>query len=260
MQSAGYEVILASDGEQALDLYESEQPDLAILDYNMPQRTGIEVIQAIRTMEPQGRHLPAVILSASVTLEARDRASKAGADEFIGKPFDAASLIQQIDRLSKRVTRAGSEKTPTPWRAGIASGNKPRESRPRPRLDDLDALFRSSLIDRARLAQLEDIARDVTFLSELIGGFFGDVDAILTNTQHAIATGKYALIPDLMHSLKGAAVGVGATKLAALATGLDESALEMSCQQIEGKLDEVRMCFQATSTLLRQYLQAHHDA
>src|SRR5579864_348447 len=52
LRGAGHEVMLASDGEAALDLYESQSPDLAILDFNMPQRSGIEVIQAIRMLEP----------------------------------------------------------------------------------------------------------------------------------------------------------------------------------------------------------------
>src|SRR6185437_26026 len=99
LESAGHAVVLASDGEQALDLYESDAPDLAILDFNMPQRTGVEVIQAVRLMEPAGTRMPTIILSASVTPEARERAKAAGADEFIGKPFDAGQLVREIDRL-----------------------------------------------------------------------------------------------------------------------------------------------------------------
>jgi CheY-like chemotaxis protein len=103
--SAGYAVVLASDGEEALDQYETENPDIAILDFNMPQRSGIEVIQAIRVMEAPGVRMPAVILSASVTIEARERATGAGADEFLGKPFEAAALIQLIDRLGAQTPR-----------------------------------------------------------------------------------------------------------------------------------------------------------
>jgi CheY-like chemotaxis protein len=75
------------------------------LDFNMPQRSGIEVIQAIRVMEAPGVRMPAVILSASVTIEARERATGAGADEFLGKPFEAAALIQLIDRLGAQTPR-----------------------------------------------------------------------------------------------------------------------------------------------------------
>ena len=116
-----------------------------------------------------------------------------------------------------------------------------------------------TLVDQSRLAQLEDIARDVSFLSELIAGFMGDVDAIVARTRDAVAAGNAALIPDLMHSLKGAAVGVGATRLALLAADFDRAALRMSIAEMRGKLGEVESCSEATATQLRQYLLAQHQ-
>ena len=58
LEHAGHTVVLAVDGDEALDLYEQERPDVALLDFNMPNRTGIEVIKAIRVMEPTGERLP----------------------------------------------------------------------------------------------------------------------------------------------------------------------------------------------------------
>src|SRR4029078_2812590 len=140
LERAGYEVVLAGDGEAALDLHESENPDIAILDFNMPQRTGIEVLQAVAAMEPPGVRMPALILSASVTLEARQRAASAGADEFLGKPFDAAELIQQIDRLGAKTSRgrmatnSANESQPTKPNLTVVS------TRPRfPSSSDIDA-------------------------------------------------------------------------------------------------------------------------
>jgi len=265
LQGAGHEVMLASDGEAALDLYESQSPDLAILDFNMPQRSGIEVIQAIRMLEPQGVRMPAIILSASVTVEARERAAIAGADEFIGKPFDAASLIDRIDRLGERVVAADegavARRKRSTARSGIAAdaGRKSIEPPAREAGNRPGLAADPTLIDQSRLAQLEDIARDVSFLSELIAGFMSDVDAIVAKTRNAVAAGNAALIPDLMHSLKGAAVGVGATRLALLAADFDRSALRMSITEMRGKLGEVESCSEATATQLKQYLLAHHQ-
>ena len=260
LETAGYEIVLASDGEEALDLYESEAPDLAILDFNMPQRTGVEVIQAIRMMEPPGTHIPAVILSASVTVEARERATKAGADEFIGKPFDAAALIGQIDRLAKRTSRvkngsANASQTRTGPRLRLIATDKTKAGS-----YSIDAQNDSlgGLVDRERLAQLEDIARDTSFLTELIDGFASDVDTIIARTQRALVDGNTEAIPDLMHSLKGAAVGVGASKLSALAADLDRSARQMTPKDLSTRLSGVQSCFEATSAVLKRYLQTHH--
>lgn len=266
LETAGHEVLLASDGEEALDLYETEAPDLAILDFNMPHRSGIEVIQAIRMLEPPGHRMPAIILSASVTPEARERAASAGADEFVGKPFDVAMLIHQIDRLGHRASTGTTQARAHERRsAGRVSGTVTYTStqaasaegiaRAYPQAPETDA----TLVDRDRFAQLEDIARDSSFLSELIAGFTSDVDAILARTERAVAAGDAHLIPDLMHSLKGAAVGVGATRLAALASEIDQSALLAPVSETNHKLSEVRSCFEATSTRLREYQVASHQ-
>ncbi len=270
LQNAGHEVVLATDGEEALDLYELEQPDLAILDFNMPQRSGVEVVQAIRTMEPPGTRMPVMILSASVTTEARDRAKSAGADQFVGKPFDATTLLVEIDRLGKRAGRAtrgvaaksspqGSDTTPIrqPNAAGAPACAAPRsKSSPRSKPETTDRAF--ELLDPARLAQLEDIARDPSFLSELVHGFIGDVDTILAGTRRSISTATIGAIPDLMHSLKGAAVGVGATNLAALAVDLESAAESLPLLELEIKLEAILTCFDATSASLKDYLQSNH--
>jgi two-component system sensor histidine kinase RpfC len=262
LESAGYAVVLASDGEEALDLYETESPDIAILDFNMPQRSGIEVIQAIRVMEAPGVRMPAVILSASVTIEARTRAASAGADEFLGKPFEAAALIQLIDRLGAQTPRG---------RMAASSANQPIRPtltviRTRPNamtqlsageLPTQQAGSESEFLDPNRLAQLEDIARDSSFLGELVAGFIGDVQDILSKTHEAVAGENTRAIPDLMHSLKGAAVGVGAIKLANLSTNLDRSFNQLSPAELANKVAQLEQCFGLTSAFLNRYLQLH---
>jgi len=262
LEGAGHEVMLASDGEAALDLYESQSPDLAILDFNMPQLSGIEVIQAIRMLEPPGVRLPAIILSASVTPDARERARTAGADEFIGKPFDAASLIDRIDRLADEAKLARPTVAPTPrpsMRFETGPGNTSIRSRQQPMSKPV-SLVDPMLIDHSRLAQLEDIARDPSFLSELINGFMNDVSMIISATGDAVATANDSAIHDLMHSLKGAAVGVGAVRLASLASDFDRAAQGTPIQELKSKLRNVQSCMAATSTQFKQYLLAHQQA
>jgi two-component system sensor histidine kinase RpfC len=266
LESAGYEVVLASDGEMALDLYESENPDLAILDFNMPHRSGIEVIQAIRAMEPPGHRIPAVILSASVTVEARQRAANAGADEFLGKPFDAAFLIQQIDRLGKRASLGGKPRESArgagkPALAMLRNENPGKSAPPKNVERNLTLVsLGEGLVDQTRLAQLEDIARDRSFLAELIGGFIGDVETIVSKCEDAAAGRDYEALTDLMHSLQGAAVGVGADRLAGLAIELDRAAkTHAPLPELRLALEQIQGCFESTSAYLRQYLVSQHE-
>ncbi|MGA8033238.1 MAG: ATP-binding protein, partial [Casimicrobiaceae bacterium] len=278
LENAGHQVILASDGEEALDLYEDEQPDMAILDFNMPQRSGVEVVQAIRLMEPTGTRMPAIILSASVTMESKESASKAGADGYIGKPFDATALIEEIDRLAKRTSKVRSgiaNVIPTlqapamsrrPGPASIAAADLQAAAIPvRERGSPASATVgrmppNAELIDRKRLDQLEDIARDPGFLTELLRGFAGDVDSILARTQAALDAGSLELIPDLMHTLKGAAVGVGANQLATLAVEFDACARAKAGPDVQEKFSAIQASFDATSAFLKEYLQIQHHA
>jgi two-component system sensor histidine kinase RpfC len=212
--------------------------------------------------------MPAAILSASVTVEARRRAASAGADEFLGKPFDAAALIQQIDRLAGRVSadtksrRASARKrnqTPNLPSFGFPTGGA--ETKSRSYGTNLSAVTpEEGLVDQKRLMQLEDIARDRSFLAELINGFIADVDAILLKCQSPVANGDGQRLADLMHSLKGAAVGVGADRLSHLASELDRAALgQVPTSELKAGLDRIQRCFDSTSAQLKQYLNAHHE-
>jgi two-component system sensor histidine kinase RpfC len=257
LESAGYSVVLASDGEEALDLYETENPDIAILDFNMPQRTGIEVIQAIRVMERPGTRMPALILSASVTVEARERAANAGADEFLGKPFEATALIQLIDRLGAGTVRGTVARPPATNLARhqlTVVGGWSSDSRVRRPSDS-----RHDLVDKDRLTQLEDIARNSSFMGELIAGFQSDVEDILRKAQNAVARGDLGALPDLMHSLKGAAVGVGAIRLASLAPDLEKPVGDMVSMNVVAHLDAIGKCFEATSAFLNDYVRSHQQ-
>jgi two-component system sensor histidine kinase RpfC len=239
LQHAGHTVILAVDGEEALDLYEQDKPDIALLDYNMPQRSGIEVIKAIRVMEPTGERMPAIILSASVTTEARERARAAGADEFVGKPFEAASLLQTIDRLARRKSRTAAAESRA--RASVAV-----------------VPFEVPLLDARRMAEVENIARDPGFLAELLRGFRSDVEGIFDRLDVPVAAGQWEAVHDLMHMLKGAAVGIGAQQLAARCAEFDATVSAGQTGQLAEQRAEMRRCFDATLVQLNAYTERKH--
>ncbi len=232
LESAGHTVLLASDGEEALDLYEAGQAELAILDFNMPERSGLEVVTAIRTMEPTGTRLPVIILSASVTTEARDRARTAGADEFVGKPFEAAGLLQVIDRLARRATRGHQSR----FRAAAAA--QPATV---------------ALIDHRRIQEVQRISKDAAFIAQLLGGFRGDVETLLKRLDAALAAEQRSALADITHAIRGAALGVGAQQLAARCESIEQAATSAHLGQLRDLVAEMRRCFNATSAQLTTY-------
>jgi DNA-binding response OmpR family regulator len=98
LRRAGYEVLQAHDGDEALELARSRRPDVAVLDVMMPRLTGHEVLAAIRS-DDELRELKVVLLSARVQEADIERGMEAGADAYLAKPFRAEDLLEQVKAL-----------------------------------------------------------------------------------------------------------------------------------------------------------------
>ena len=103
LEGEGYELEMAENGLQALEKAKKLSPDVILLDVMMPGMTGFEVCQRIRN-DPQIAEIPIIILTALDDRESLLNALKAGADDFISKPFDRYELrarLMGITRLNR---------------------------------------------------------------------------------------------------------------------------------------------------------------
>lgn len=96
-QVGGYEVETTTDGESVLRLNEEEYPDLILLDLWMSGIDGSEVCRSLKADE-KTKHLPLIIFSAN--RDVKDISQKAGADDFIAKPFQMSDLLEKVERLT----------------------------------------------------------------------------------------------------------------------------------------------------------------
>ncbi|MBV9528982.1 response regulator [Sphingomonas sp.] len=95
---AGYDLWVAENGDQGLECFKRDRPDLVITDIIMPEREGIEVIRAIRAIDPAAR---IIAISGGGRIGAADVlafAAKFGAREVIGKPFEPSELTDSVAR------------------------------------------------------------------------------------------------------------------------------------------------------------------
>ena len=96
--SQRFEVLFASDGEEALRLCNEQRPDLAILDLLMPKMDGNAVCRALKAHEDT-RHIKVVMLTAMAQEADREAAISAGADDYMTKPFSPAALLEKIEDM-----------------------------------------------------------------------------------------------------------------------------------------------------------------
>jgi len=101
LKRAGYEVITASDGEEALLLATTRLPDLAVLDMMMPKATGLEVTRSMRDQEAT-KHIPVILLTARAQEADVARGFEAGADDYVKKPFSPQDLQTRVQALLDR--------------------------------------------------------------------------------------------------------------------------------------------------------------
>lgn len=98
LADCGYEVVTAVDGQDALELALALRPDVAVLDVNMPGLTGPEVATRIRQDESIF-DTPLILFSAAALDDDVSRYRDAGADQFLGKPFQLRQLVETVEGL-----------------------------------------------------------------------------------------------------------------------------------------------------------------
>jgi CheY-like chemotaxis protein len=101
LSGRGYELIEASDGQQALQKIEETKPDLVLLDIQLPILDGFAVLSQLR-QNPRFANLRVVAVTASVMKEDREKGLMAGFDGYISKPIDVASLRLQVDEMLRK--------------------------------------------------------------------------------------------------------------------------------------------------------------
>ncbi len=95
LERAGYEVITAGDGQEAVDLALSRRPEICVIDVMMPKLDGYGVTERLRASNELS-DVAILLLTASVEEAAVEKGFAAGADDFIKKPFSPAELVDRV--------------------------------------------------------------------------------------------------------------------------------------------------------------------
>jgi len=101
IEKAGYDTLLANNGKDALLIIEEVKPDLIILDWMIPEASGIDVCRELRS-RPETRLLPILMISARGEEGDRALGLDSGADDYITKPFSPREMVSRIKALLRR--------------------------------------------------------------------------------------------------------------------------------------------------------------
>lgn len=116
LEDEGYRILRADDGPSALDLVRRTYPDLVLLDVMMPGMDGYEVCRRLR-LDPLLAEIPVVMITSLDDRESRLEGLRAGADDFIAKPFDGAELRARVGTITRlnRYRRLHEERAKLEW-------------------------------------------------------------------------------------------------------------------------------------------------
>lgn len=119
LELAGYRVFTAMDGRTALQLVDTEMPDLMILDIMLPEMDGYELCRRIREFSS----VPIIMLTAKVEDSDKVRGLKLGADDYLTKPFSVQELLARIEAVLRRARSPEEAKAPHTFTCGDVSAD-----------------------------------------------------------------------------------------------------------------------------------------
>ena len=98
LQRKGYEVVLAVDGQNGVEMTKTEAPDLVLMDMSLPVLDGWEATRRLKA-DAVTRHIPVIALTAHAMSSDREKALEAGCDDYDTKPVELARLLGKIEAL-----------------------------------------------------------------------------------------------------------------------------------------------------------------
>ena len=242
LHDAGHTVRGAKTGGEAFDSLSAGGLDLAILDLNMPDMSGPDVVKLYRAGSVGGHKLPIMILSADATSAAKRESLEAGADEFLTKPIIAPTLLAAIERLA---SGAGARLE--------AMGHSDHEM-------PMSSSAKSPMVDPERVQALRRIARgDTNFLERYISSAFSELDQAISSLHIAVEARESRAARDQLHIIEGTAASIGGVAVVANCKTLRKSLDQDRDPDRGGALAQLSAAYALTKSTVLASLHELHD-
>ncbi len=204
LQSGGYSITLANDGDEALEILEQEKFDIMLIDVNMPKLNGIEATKLWRHMEDPNNEMPILGVTADATDETRDKCIAAGMNEHITKPVEADKLLSKVRHYCNVVqTQSNHNKD--------SSENEQR---------DTNLILTSDEIQPERFSYLQSIGGD-DFILLIIESYIDETNNIMLDLNQSVKENDINKFRFAAHAIKSSANNIGAVNLSELCKNME---------------------------------------
>ena len=225
----GYQCNSVSGGEDVLIALEEKRYDIAIVDKNMPDMSGVDVFTTYTMAHGGQTPTEFVILTADATAQSRDTCKAAGIQYFLTKPVSLVKLQEVFDHITRLDQLADHEHTVV--------------------ADQVDEANVVPVVDDEELDKLRLLAGDDSdFMRDILANFENDAARDIRSLELAVANRDWLAFRDSAHALKGAAMYLGLHQLTKITT--DAQLLDQETFNIDG-ISQIQLIQNATNTALQ---------
>ncbi|MEJ2393460.1 MAG: ATP-binding protein [Candidatus Thiodiazotropha sp.] len=238
LQRAGHEVSVADTGEETLQALLQNDYDLAILDMQMPDMGGVEVIKRYQATQGESSDMLFMMLTANATVDAQEQCQKLGVSAFLTKPVRSGQLVRIVEEVMQGKSLVNSEDSVQDETAN----------------DDEHAEKQALIIDTQVLEELAKLSQTPDFLHQLATKFYQDSEQLLDTMEQAAEESRFTDYMEAAHALAGNAAGMGAHTLKALCSSATTIDHEQFAKLAKNLFRETSTAYSLTQRELADYL------
>jgi two-component system sensor histidine kinase/response regulator len=265
LESFGCRVDVASNGRQALNLFEKGAYDMIFMDCQMPEMDGYEATRAIRekeNLEKRATHTTIIALTAHAMKGDREQCLAAGMDDYLSKPFDRGQLRTILEKWMRGKAHAsgevekGEDKTRVVQNTAVEESSENNSSNGGQ--DSKRKAFPSRVLDQSTLNNIRALQKkgSTDLLGRIIGVYLGSSPNILKALQEAVAVGDVESMYRAAHNLKSSSATLGALTLAERCKQLEAMGRTGDTENAGEVLAQIEAEYKAVQEALKAELEA----
>jgi CheY-like chemotaxis protein len=254
LSGAGFEVVLANNGQEAVDAVQKNPFDAVLMDIQMPVMDGYAASQEIRNLKSEIRNVPVIAMTAHAMAGDRDKSLAAGMNGHVAKPINPQELFATLLKWVKTATPQAETDLPE-TEDKISTGLENQDSSPKPApstaADDLPAFLPGFDLE----AGLKRLQGNRGLYRKLLLDFARNYSQASKDIHNALTAGDINQVHSMVHNIKGLAGNLSANRLLEAATEMDSEVKTVlsSEKQVPGQLDSK---FAALKTAIEEALTA----